>query len=117
MPSCCRVPLTYTHTGGVHHHEVDAQLLAQRLGKLGVKAGPLAVLVLVVHGLVLGDAHCQHTGSLNIGQIGLGGGVFLFAVLFVAGAGGEAGHNAAHQYQAQHQRKHFFHLAHTIFSL
>ena len=76
---------------------LDAQLLADLLGQLRVEARPVAVFVLVVHGLVVGDAHDHGALLLNVLQVGVGGGA----------AGGQAGQS---QYQNQQQSKHLFHI-------
>ena len=47
----------------------NAQLFRHDLGHVCVKADPLAVFILVVHGLKLGDAHNQGTLVLDIGHI------------------------------------------------
>ena len=89
---------------------VHAQALSELGGHVGVKADPVAVGVLIVHGLELGDAHYQGALVLNIGQVA----AVSRTLVLVLGAGGQ-GKAQAHSHQ-QSQQTFLLHLLYPPFA-
>ena len=74
-----------TPVGDDEELAVHAQLLGEHPGKLGVEAGPLAVLVLVVHRLVVGNTDDKLSVLLDVLRVGFRG--------FAAAAGQKRQHH------------------------
>ena len=99
---------------------LDAQAVRKGAGKVGVKAYPLAGLVLVVHGLELGYADYEAALLPDVGHIALGGGLLAGRGLGSRSLGGgrlaglgrrlAAGGQGEYHAKCKQKRKKLFHL-------